>query len=375
MITEQSKYLGGSYIDPDTKKLMVPTELIVPYKDNPRDPYELDENNDSFKTLTRMILNQPGNHTPVRVYHQNERWHLMVGHRRVEATKMAQRMEEILWEKAGSIGPKPERFNYVYAVQEAPPENDLTLRIQMLQENESSEPWNNVRRFAFFVDTYNLLDEKTKANTKSLRKLFNLRNITLTNYLQLMKYSAVCDVMTDLSEVNFPRKTREFICQQIISCKYNLEQHRPDLVRSMTKKSVDSEEGGNILLDIIVDKAKKYKRYHDIGQLSSGTGTTLKNFISNVVKGKDIEDSVVQEELEHKSYTRNLREKLENAPNKFVYEGEGLLTATVIKMVPTIRNFSEEELLKYADDFERASDYLYDARKRFRDAADKKRRV
>ena len=131
----------------------------------------------------------------------------------------------------------------------------------------------------------------------------------------------------------------------------------------------------NILLDIIVDKAKKYKRYHDIGQLSSGTGTTLKNFISNVVKGKDIEDSVVQEELEHKSYTRNLREKLENAPNKFVYEGEGLLTATVIKMVPTIRNFSEEELLKYADDFERASDYLYDARKRFRDAADKKRRV
>ena len=44
-------------------------------------------------------------------------------------------------------------------------------------------------------------------------------------------------------------------------------------------------------------------------------------------------------------------------------------------MIPIIRNFSEEELLKYADDFERASDYLYDARKRFRDAADKKRRV
>ena len=116
MITEQSKYLGGSYIDPDTKKLMVPTELIVPYKHNPRDPYELDEKNDSFKMLTRMIFNEPGNHNPIRVYYQNERWHLMVGHRRVKATKMAQRMDEILWEKSGSIGPKPERFNYVYVL-------------------------------------------------------------------------------------------------------------------------------------------------------------------------------------------------------------------------------------------------------------------
>ena len=161
---------NGSFYD--GHQLFIPTDRVKPNPDNPRDPIETDYRHPDFRALVEDINSNGGqNHTPIQVYiHPKDgRFHIVAGHRRLEAVKKASQNRMIEWEQS-KVEPKPEEVKFIYATLVKAPATPFEKGRMMFSAEETSKRWGDVRKFRFFRDMVNGLPETIQKNPSSLRK-------------------------------------------------------------------------------------------------------------------------------------------------------------------------------------------------------------
>ena len=357
MITEQYKYLSDSYIDQETNKFMVSIDKIEPYKDNPRYPYETDFKNPVFRDFVMNIFRAGRiNHTPIRVYYQNERWFLIEGHRRLEALKTINSFLKEDWENSIDDVEEPSYIKYAYATKEPVPTNDLSVRLEMLSQDSTSSNWDQVKRFQFFCDTYDMFPKELKTDKTAIKELTGLSISLLNIYFTFMKIPIL--KKTILENTKFSKSGVVDIVKQCLSTSKKLPSLRPELVRNMTKFPPDSDKALNAVCSIVIKKAEHLSRKKKLGQINVGASTALRNFEETLLVDNNNTDADVKKFLT--SNTNMWIEKLSlNYHNAHRYS-ETRCYDTSVKLYKRPREKNEKQAMKDAYDYQKTADFWND---------------
>ena len=354
MITEQYKYLSDSYIDQETNKFMVSIDKIEPYKDNPRYPYETDFKNPVFRDFVMNIFRAGRiNHTPIRVYYQNERWFLIEGHRRLEALKTINSFLKEDWENSIDDVEEPSYIKYAYATKEPVPTNDLSVRLEMLSQDSTSSNWDQVKRFQFFCDTYDMFPKELKTDKTAIKELTGLSISLLNIYFTFMKIPIL--KKTILENTKFSKSGVVDIVKQCLSTSKKLPSLRPELVRNMTKFPPDSDKALNAVCSIVIKKAEHLSVKRRLGQLSIGVSTALRNFSEAIVNDADNTDDDIQKFLT--SNTNMWLSKLVKNYSIVAEDSETRCYDTSIKLYKRPREKNEKQAMLDAIDYQRTADF------------------
>ena len=352
-----TKEIGGSYIDQETNKFMVPIDKIEPYKDNPRYPYETDFDDNKFKSLVVSIFTSDCmNHTPIRVYYQNERWHLKEGHRRLEALKTINRIVMQNWETLNDGSPKPTQLTHIYATKEPIPNNELEFRLDMLSQDATSSKWTEVKKFKFFSDTYDMFSDQMKSDKSKIQERTGLSRGRMNHYLNFIATPVIKN--TILENTRFPKVNLINIANSCYYTSRAMQKSRPELVRNMTKFSPDSDKALNAVCSIVIKKAEHLSRKKKLGQINVGASTALRNFEETLLVDNNNTDADVKKFLT--SNTNMWIEKLSlNYHNAHRYS-ETRCYDTSVKLYKRPREKNEKQAMKDAYDYQKTADFWND---------------
>jgi hypothetical protein len=349
-----TKEIGGSYIDQETNRFMIPIDKIEPYKDNPRYPYETDFDDSTFKSLVVSIFTSDCmNHTPIRVYYQNERWHLKDGHRRVEALKTINRILMQNWETLNDGSPKPTQLTHIYATKEPIPNNELEFRLDMLSQDATSSKWTEVKKFKFFSDTYDMFSDQMKSDRAKIQERTGLTRHRINDYLNYIATPVIKN--TILESTRFPKGNIIAIANSCYYTSRAMQKSRPELVRNMTKFSPDSDKALNAVCSIVIKKAENLSVKRRLGQLSIGVNTALRNFYESIVNDADSTDDDIQKFLT--SNTNMWLSKLVKNYSIVAEDSETRCYDTSIKLYKRPREKSEKQAMLDAIDYQRTADF------------------
>ena len=269
---------NGSFYD--GHQLFIPTDQVKPNPDNPRDPIEIDYRHPDFRALVEDINSNGGqNHTPIQVYiHPKDgMFHIVAGHRRLEAVKKASQNRMIEWEQS-KVEPKPEEVKFIYATLVKAPATPFEKGRMMFSAEETSKRWGDVRKFRFFRDMVNGLPETIQKNPSSLRKKMyeatRLSTSTVNTFCDFYEIPPIGNAMGELrssGEDTLPRVGRVKVLRSLVRIYRSLVSNNPSLVRQYVEsvrpgksKELSRPQLHHIFAQGVVAKAFHYHHLRNV---------------------------------------------------------------------------------------------------------------
>jgi len=363
-LAQRIEIKGGAYYErpEDGGRFMVPLNFLKCYENNPRDPVEFDYNrNNDFRALVDSIITTGGiNHTPISVYYSQDKYHVIAGHRRIAAVKKANELSLEGWLSGSKLTPKPKTTDFIYATPRNIPGSDFQRRMMMFPEEETSKPWGDVRKFAFFRDMFLVAPDPIKADRQELCRITSLPSSTINTYIDFINNQVIGNAMADPSEIDFPRGGRKKTLRACVKGVETILNSRSSIVKTLTGFEIVFEGGSKakqLLSELFLKKAKLYNKKRIDKVLSIGAGVAMERTLPELRVLDDGKTNVTNAEITNWLNTDSIllqdtiqQTKRDNILGGTVYE--------IVQKIP-VRNrlsSSPEDLINAADDWQSAAD-------------------
>ena len=370
----------GAFHDKDFR-LMVPIDKIVKNKANPRNPNETYFTDPDFKILVENIM-QTGdmNHTPIQVFYQEGKYHLIAGHRRLEAVKKAYELRLEEWEER-QRGNEPIKVTHINSSLMPTPSSEFEKRTMMFSAEETSKRWGDIRKFNFFRDMVDELPQTTRRNPVALfeqmRKATGMPPSTVKTYCSFIQNKIMADEMGDLSE-RLPKQGRLKMIRACDRGVSNLTVQEPKLVRELTLETdATSTAAQNKLGKLILNKLGEYVRLRAQGEMSVGPGVAMERTIAEISKPADkipVDKQEIANWLNTKKaiFRQDVVEQTKRRDDTLNESQKAFAYVSKFEVPKNFRNLSEHQIQAMADDYAACGDYFDQLARKFRDQLRKK---
>lgn len=260
MATNPRRHRGGAHVT-DEGVLVVPRARIKPFERNPRDPTDFDyESSPAFRSLVDSI-DANGVLNPLQVFWHDNMYQLIAGHRRLAAVEFLEQRARTQGSETGTQGPEPNnRFKHLPAVvQEGAKDSAYQRYLAMFNDEETTQPWPEVRRFSFFADVLEAAPADVRTNPRLLARETGMRPTTVKTYLQLLSNPVIASAMKEPSEDQLPRTGRMKALRAVYRMVMDLTDERAPVVQHVTgENDIKSKEAQSGLANCLITKLRHY---------------------------------------------------------------------------------------------------------------------